>query len=62
MEQFAYDTVLIARVLMAGRPSFQSQLINFFKNAGIWGGQLFIASVSGQLSIFSRNTLTRRLA
>jgi putative oxidoreductase len=34
--------------LSAGTPLFQGQLINFFKNAGIWGGLLFIAASAQQ--------------
>ena len=45
--------------LAAGSPSFQGQLINFFKNAGIWGGLLFIAAAGGQPSILPRNPVTR---
>ena len=30
--------------LAAGTPAFQGQLINFCKNAAIWGALLFIAS------------------
>ena len=36
--------------LAAGTPSFQGQLINFFKNAGLWGGLLFIAASERQPS------------
>jgi putative oxidoreductase len=46
--------------LAAGTPTFQSQLINFFKNAGIWGGLLFIAASAGQPAILPRNPTMRR--
>jgi putative oxidoreductase len=48
--------------LAAGSPSFQGQLINFFKNAGIWGGLLFIAAAAGQPSILPRNPASKRLS
>ena len=48
--------------LAAGSPSFQSQLINFFKNAGIWGGLLFIAAAAGQPSILPRKRATRSVS
>jgi len=34
--------------LAAGTPAFQSQLINFSKNAAIWGGLLFIGATQRQ--------------
>jgi uncharacterized membrane protein YphA (DoxX/SURF4 family) len=48
--------------LAAGSPSFQGQLINFFKNAGIWGGLLFIAAAAGQLFILPRNLVSTRVS
>jgi uncharacterized membrane protein YphA (DoxX/SURF4 family) len=46
----------------AGSPSFQGQLINFFKNAGIWGGLLFIAAAAAQPSILPRRSVTTRMS
>jgi len=37
--------------LSAGTPSFQSQLINFFKNVAIWGCLLFICAAARQPSL-----------
>lgn len=34
--------------LSAGNPSFQGQLVNFFKNVTTWGGLLLIAAVRDQ--------------
>lgn len=48
--------------LAAGSPSFQVQLINFFKNAGIWGGLLFIAVAAGQPSILPRSPASKRVS
>jgi putative oxidoreductase len=48
--------------LAAGSPSFQGQLINFFKNAGIWGGLLFIAAAAGQRFILPRNLVSTRVS
>jgi putative oxidoreductase len=48
--------------LAAGSPSFQGQLINFFKNAGIWGGLLFIAAAAEQPSILPRKRATRSVS
>lgn len=41
--------------LAAGTPHFQAQLINFCKNAAIWGGLLFIAGTANQPSLLPRN-------
>jgi putative oxidoreductase len=34
--------------LSVGKPNFQGQLVNFFKNVAIWGALLFIAAVPDQ--------------
>jgi putative oxidoreductase len=39
----------------AGTPQFQGQLINFSKNAAIWGGLIFIAGTSDQPSFLPRS-------
>ena len=41
--------------LAAGTPQFQGQLINFFKNAAIWGGLVFIAAAANQPSLVPHN-------
>ena len=41
--------------LAAGTPQFQGQLINFSKNAAIWGGLIFIAGTSDQPSFLPRS-------
>ena len=41
--------------LAAGTPQFQGQLINFSKNVAIWGGLIFIAGTSNQLSLLPRS-------
>jgi len=41
--------------LAAGTPAFQGQLINFSKNAAIWGGLLFIAAIPARTFLLHRD-------
>ena len=47
---FIFSATFISHAfwLSAGKPSFQGQLVNFFKNVAIWGALLFIAGMPDQ--------------